>query len=220
MNINYILSRRTDGANPFAIFSTIESVDKAALYSRIRQMPYQEFTKTAYWFAVAMKVKTNAKMRCQVCNCPDGLQVHHRCYDHHGAEHANLEDLIALCTNCHNLFHGHSDTVPSINTPVVLKQNGHRKLPSPKPAFENLQIPDGDTFTLTPELIDQCRTNGAFTTETISALAVERPLLGGWVSRLVGTVITKERYQQAIDGRYVYAKKTLKRWRSQGIVPT
>jgi hypothetical protein len=42
--------------------------------------------------------------RCQVCNSPDGLEVHHRTYVRFGSE--NPDDLTVLCEECHTLYHG------------------------------------------------------------------------------------------------------------------
>lgn len=41
--------------------------------------------------------------RCQVCNSPHDLVVHHRTYDRIGCE--DVADLTVLCSECHDWFH-------------------------------------------------------------------------------------------------------------------
>lgn len=71
----------------------------------IKNMAYKEFLKTPYWKAISWKAKQKANFCCQLCNNSRGLETHHRTYETHGMEHANLEDLIVLCHNCHAKFH-------------------------------------------------------------------------------------------------------------------
>jgi len=57
------------------------------------------------WQAISARCKERAGHRCQVCNKkPPFLHAHHRTYDHIGDEKDG--DLIALCQDCHELFHG------------------------------------------------------------------------------------------------------------------
>lgn len=73
------------------------------------KMPYREYLYTKHW-----KVTREAKLhavshRCQVCNSPKSLNVHHRTYERLGRE--KLEDLTVLCKECHELFHEHRKLV-------------------------------------------------------------------------------------------------------------
>lgn len=43
-----------------------------------------------------------AEFRCQVCNSPDKVQVHHRTYERRGNERP--ADLTVLCAFCHIRF--------------------------------------------------------------------------------------------------------------------
>ena len=73
--------------------------------AELRAMPYSEYIKSPEWNRrrqVALKI---AEYRCQLCNSPDELTVHHRSYEHLGAE--KYTDLIVLCWPCHKLFHEH-----------------------------------------------------------------------------------------------------------------
>jgi replicative DNA helicase len=55
-----------------------------------------------------MQALSRAGHRCQVCNSPDKLDVHHRTYERVGQE--QLDDLTVLCDRCHGLFHEHTTT--------------------------------------------------------------------------------------------------------------
>jgi len=66
-------------------------------------MPYEDYLQTPEW-----QIRRFAKLwmvghRCQVCNSPGPLEVHHRTYERRGNELP--EDLTALCEDCHSLFH-------------------------------------------------------------------------------------------------------------------
>jgi hypothetical protein len=71
----------------------------------ILDLEYCDFLKTPYWKAVAWKVKQRAGFRCQMCNSEGQLHAHHRTYEHHGHEHLHMNDLIALCEDCHHRYH-------------------------------------------------------------------------------------------------------------------
>lgn len=68
-----------------------------------REMPYEDYLKTAYWAAKRRVAILRAKGRCQVCNSNISLQVHHRTYERRGCEHA--ADLTVLCKRCHERHH-------------------------------------------------------------------------------------------------------------------
>lgn len=72
-------------------------------------MNYEEYLKSEHWQEVKkVKLKTT-NYRCQLCNSPLNLNVHHRCYDHINEEQNHLEDLVILCKDCHKRFH---ETLP------------------------------------------------------------------------------------------------------------
>lgn len=204
MSLHYVLSKRTDGANPFSIFQSLDKLNQSALESRIRKMPYDQFLQTAYWFAVSHVAKARAGMRCQVCNSKDSISVHHRTYDNHGQEHRHMIDLTVLCMLCHGLFHGHTDQQPVIEVrkQQFKKIKGERIVPH---TDADIVIPDGDPITLTKDLINACRANGSFTNATVRAFGLTRKdMKHGWVGRLGGTTITREAYRQAQEGRFIY----------------
>lgn len=71
----------------------------------LRSMPYQEFLQTEYWGIVRLLVFERHEYCCALCGAEGALHAHHRTYEHHGMEHEHLEDLTALCADCHGRFH-------------------------------------------------------------------------------------------------------------------
>lgn len=80
-------------------------IDKTIVMSKIKSMDYKDFLKTPYWKAIAEKIRFKAGNKCQICNSSDGLNVHHRTYEHHGDELHHMDDLICLCHRCHQNYH-------------------------------------------------------------------------------------------------------------------
>lgn len=64
---------------------------------------YAKRKSTPEWKVASALAMERAKGRCQVCNSPDQLCVHHRSYQHVGLEHP--DDLTVLCARCHDVFH-------------------------------------------------------------------------------------------------------------------
>lgn len=72
---------------------------------KLKELPYREFLNTIYWSIVRNYVVYRRGYRCELCGGHQNLNVHHKTYENHGAEHSNLNDLILLCHNCHAKFH-------------------------------------------------------------------------------------------------------------------
>ena len=70
----------------------------------IQSMDYNDFLKTNYWNSIAIHMKNNNR-RCYECGSKDDLVVHHMTYLNHGYEHLFLDDLVVLCSFCHNEIH-------------------------------------------------------------------------------------------------------------------
>ncbi len=70
-------------------------------------MPYAEYLQTSDWATRRAKALRFAGYRCQICNSPEELNVHHRTYERLGHEH--MGDLITLCKNCHEIFHNNAE---------------------------------------------------------------------------------------------------------------
>lgn len=75
----------------------------ATRIAELRSMSYPEYLQTPEWKRRAKAAKKAAGYRCQVCNKPGPLHAHHRTYEQRGNERPG--DLIALCQDCHKLFH-------------------------------------------------------------------------------------------------------------------
>jgi hypothetical protein len=67
-------------------------------------MPYADYLLTPEWQERRQAALDRAGRRCQVCNTPRRLHVHHRTYERRGRELPG--DLTVLCDRCHALFHG------------------------------------------------------------------------------------------------------------------
>lgn len=66
-------------------------------------MKYEAYLISPEWRQKRALALQWADDRCQVCNSPHDLQVHHRTYERVGNE--DLADLTVLCLECHDLFH-------------------------------------------------------------------------------------------------------------------
>lgn len=70
----------------------------------LKTMPYTEYLQTPEWQQRRKQHLKSIGYSCQVCNAKEVLlDVHHRTYERRGDEH--FKDLIALCRECHGLFH-------------------------------------------------------------------------------------------------------------------
>lgn len=67
------------------------------------KVDYQDYLKSEHWKVTRNASVQRASFRCQVCNSPDKLEVHHRTYERLWDELP--EDLTVLCSECHDLFH-------------------------------------------------------------------------------------------------------------------
>lgn len=76
------------------------------------------------------------------------------------------------------------------------------------------EMPDGDPITLSRMLLNRLRTNGAFTSSVLRSLGVPLCPEKGWVERLTGTTVSRQKYAEALAGRKCYAK-----WRLNFVVP-
>ena len=79
--------------------------EKQERAEELRWMPYPEYLGTSEWAVRRRDVIRKARFMCQVCAAGGKLHVHHRTYARRGSERA--EDMIALCADCHQLFHDH-----------------------------------------------------------------------------------------------------------------
>lgn len=64
---------------------------------------YYEYLRSPEWQVVRRLALERAAGRCQVCNQPGRLDVHHRTYARLGQE--LLSDVTVLCRDCHSKHH-------------------------------------------------------------------------------------------------------------------
>jgi hypothetical protein len=78
---------------------------RQARTAQLRKMPFAEYRMQPEWQARRTATLARAGYRCQVCaEHDDRLDVHHNSYERYGDE--DPFDLVVLCTQCHELFHG------------------------------------------------------------------------------------------------------------------
>lgn len=223
MTIEILLSQSLKGYDPFDVFERIRAVDQDQLLWKIRRMPYTDFLRTLYWFAVSSVAKSKAGMRCQTCNETAMISAHHRTYDCHGREHVSLNDLTCLCDPCHKLFHGRMPRRP--DNPAIEAQSivaavrealavegkvgrRRRRRGFEEQAVDHKQVeadmPPGDgPIVLTRQLIKLCRTDrGGFTNATLLILGVRASTRWRWPKRIAGTTVSRDDFRRALEGRY------------------
>ena len=72
--------------------------------SQSRRDEYQRYLATPQWRARRDKVLQREGFVCQGCLSARATEVHHKNYEHIGAE--LLFDLVAVCAECHRRAHG------------------------------------------------------------------------------------------------------------------
>src|SRR5438874_456134 len=87
---------------------------------------YREYLESPEWQSRRLLALQHAGHRCQVCNSPDGLEVHHRTYERIGNE--ELEDLTVLCHRCHEIFHEQELAVRDPSTLVSALNDAYDQL--------------------------------------------------------------------------------------------
>ncbi len=76
---------------------------RKARLEELHTMPYREYLFTPEWQERRRRILERDEYRCQICNSPHRLNVHHRDYSRRGYE--NDTDLVTLCQGCHQVFH-------------------------------------------------------------------------------------------------------------------
>jgi len=64
---------------------------------------YEEYLQTPHWQELRKKIFERSHGICEKCKQVKMVDVHHLSYERIGKE--NLEDLLAVCEDCHNQFH-------------------------------------------------------------------------------------------------------------------
>lgn len=89
---------------------------------------YKQYLTSNEWKQRRAIHLKQSEYRCQLCNSPKSLQVHHRTYERLGCE--RFTDLIVLCDSCHSKHHGKEPIKP-----VVVKA---KKVQPPKVKKERI----------------------------------------------------------------------------------
>jgi hypothetical protein len=72
--------------------------------AQLKRMAFEEYRMTPEWQCKRTQALSHAGYRCQVCGQSGvRLDVHHNTYENYGDE--RQQDLVALCEECHGLFH-------------------------------------------------------------------------------------------------------------------
>ena len=69
----------------------------------IPPIPYDLYLQSPHWQRIRLVALERADWRCQACNTPHRLHVHHRTYERLGRE--AVGDLTVLCEDCHRKVH-------------------------------------------------------------------------------------------------------------------
>lgn len=101
---------------------------------------YDEYLQSPEWKAKRDQAHELAKHRCQLCNSPERLHVHHRTYERIGQE--DPTDLTVLCDRCHANFHDVAEALPTYENGQVIfrelaKMHGGNKRVTVGPAHPN-----------------------------------------------------------------------------------
>jgi 5-methylcytosine-specific restriction endonuclease McrA len=72
-----------------------------------RRERYQQYILSPQWAHKRFEVFRRDGYMCQMCHRMPAAQVHHKTYKNFGNE--PLEDLIAVCEQCHKDHHGIKD---------------------------------------------------------------------------------------------------------------
>ncbi|NEU73911.1 HNH endonuclease [Hassallia byssoidea VB512170] len=68
-------------------------------------LKYHEYINSQEWQEVRKLALQRSGSKCQICGSKNSLDVHHNSYDNLGNERENLEDLVVLCSEHHQLYH-------------------------------------------------------------------------------------------------------------------
>ncbi len=86
-----------------------------------RRVNYEKYLQSTLWFNKRNESKARANYRCQLCNSPERLEVHHRTYERLGNELP--EDLTVLCNDCHK---AHSRRQQRLKNKGKIRSKGKR----------------------------------------------------------------------------------------------
>ncbi|SRR6266487_3720552 len=99
------ISRSQARRSIIPLFHAVIEADRARQerFKASSRIDYEAYLQTSAWRKRRQQALRHAHYRCQVCNDPKTLHVHHRTYERLGGE--DPTDLIVLCAPCHVIFH-------------------------------------------------------------------------------------------------------------------
>jgi hypothetical protein len=118
---------------------------------KTRKEEYHEYLKTDTWFEKKQRVLKRDSYRCRLCNSPNRLNVHHRCYPEVFGEEQD-DDLLTLCKNCHEKFHEvqHLSKTPEKKKRNKMSKTQRRKLKNKKKLMALILQQRKDSITYAP----------------------------------------------------------------------
>lgn len=191
------------------------------------QMTYSEKLKDPRWQKLRLEIMQLDNFQCQHCHSTTKtLNIHHVLYKR-GAMPWEYEPslLVTLCETCHEQVKWLKEKFALIvggaigpdikacgicNALAFIKRFVENlKSQESTPALTKCDDEPGLVVTITRELLEACRTeNGGFTGATVNALGLTKATMTkGWAKRLIGSSITKEQYERALEGKTVYGHK-------------
>ena len=102
-------------------------------YLRSKDMTYQDYLKSEHWKDIRRryfrgKLFKRYKRGCYICGAKENLQLHHRTYKRFGRE--RLDDLIPLCSDCHNGVHEYQKEHPRKILYFIAKKMRQKRNPT------------------------------------------------------------------------------------------
>lgn len=82
----------------------IEEYNQNKEITNLKTIPYKDYLKTDHWKQLRKRILKQSGYKCQLCSSKENLNVHHNTYENRGCE--KDEDLVVLCGDCHEKFHG------------------------------------------------------------------------------------------------------------------
>ena len=105
-----LFSRINENKTSYDCFlEDLKEIPEVFIKKTLCALKYKDFLHTPYWRMIAAHIKYERDMVCENCgkrfNKDMFLDIHHKDYSIHGAEHLHTNELICLCDYCHNNIH-------------------------------------------------------------------------------------------------------------------
>lgn len=108
----YLKNNYTTKDTPYSEYKQMSRIFNKSkmdhLIKETKELNYKIFLNTVYWKIISRYKKYKSNNKCELCYKDSNLHVHHKTYKNHGMEIDDeiiRNDLIVLCSNCHNHHH-------------------------------------------------------------------------------------------------------------------